>query len=174
MSLSTPSRRRWTESTIESELRAQLAALGHFPTRAELVARGLRSLWDAMRAAGGVAFWQGRLEDAPGRDAASNHQQAPTPEATTSHEAAPSPSSATGHETSQTPDAPADDGEIGRVQATSSESERTASREEIAARAYELYQRGVTGDAVTHWLEAEHQLTSSDAEHQLTSSPNGA
>jgi hypothetical protein len=61
MSTITTSRRRWTDTAIERELTAQHAELGHFPTRAELVARGLRGLWDAMRAAGGVDAWRARL-----------------------------------------------------------------------------------------------------------------
>jgi Protein of unknown function (DUF2934) len=54
-------RRRWTDATIESELRVQSAALGHFPTRADLVASGLRGLWDAMRSSGGVDAWRDRV-----------------------------------------------------------------------------------------------------------------
>lgn len=37
---------------------------------------------------------------------------------------------------------------------------REPSHEEIAARAYELYQRGVPGDANSHWEAARRQLTS--------------
>jgi hypothetical protein len=69
---STAPRRRWNDETIQAELSAQIAALGHFPTRAELVASGLRGLWDAMRADGGVESWQARLsggEPAPSHDA---------------------------------------------------------------------------------------------------------
>ena len=54
-------RRRWTDATIESELRAQTAELGHFPTRSDLVARGMRGLWDAMRSSGGVDAWRDRV-----------------------------------------------------------------------------------------------------------------
>jgi hypothetical protein len=54
-------RRRWTDATIEHELRLQSADLGHFPTRSDLVARGLRGLWDAMRSAGGADAWRERL-----------------------------------------------------------------------------------------------------------------
>lgn len=54
--------RRWTDVAIEHELRVQAAALGHFPTRAELVAVGLRGLWDAMRASGGVDAWRERMQ----------------------------------------------------------------------------------------------------------------
>jgi Protein of unknown function (DUF2934) len=97
----TSTHRRWTETTIETEVRAQSAALGHFPSRAELVARGLRSLWDAMRTSGGVDAWRERIDSRP---------------------SAPS-------------------------------------HEEIAARAYELYEQGATGDADAHWLAAERELT---------------
>jgi len=59
-------RRRWTDASIESELRAQSAELGHFPTRSELVAKGLRGLWDAMRSSsGGVDGWRERLNGNP-------------------------------------------------------------------------------------------------------------
>jgi hypothetical protein len=95
-------RRRWNDDTIETELRAQIAALGHFPTRAELVASGLRGLWDAMRAGGGAEAWQSRLNGG----------------------------------------------------------EPAPSREAIAARAYELYERGAPGDHVEHWLVAERELGS--------------
>jgi hypothetical protein len=100
MTTITTTRRRWTDETIESELRALCAELGHFPRRAELVARGLRGLWDAMRHSRGVEGWTDRI--AAGRPA--------------------------------------------------------ASAEHIAARAYELYERGTPGDAMAHWLEAEQQL----------------
>lgn len=58
-------RRRWTDATIERELRLQSDALGRFPTRSDLVARGLRGLWDAMRSAGGVDAWRERLQGEP-------------------------------------------------------------------------------------------------------------
>jgi Arc/MetJ-type ribon-helix-helix transcriptional regulator len=58
-------RRRWTDTAIEIELRAQIDALGHFPSRAELVARGLRSLWEAMRSSAGVDAWRERVHDRP-------------------------------------------------------------------------------------------------------------
>ena len=61
MSVTTTPRRRWTDAAIEGELRAQSAELGHFPTRTELVSRGLRGLWDAMRAGEGVDAWRQRL-----------------------------------------------------------------------------------------------------------------
>lgn len=62
---STTPRRRWTERTIENELRTQLAALGHFPTRSELVSVGLRGLWDAMRAGAGAETWRARMNRGP-------------------------------------------------------------------------------------------------------------
>jgi len=64
-------RRRWTDAAIESELRVQSAALGHFPTRSELVGRGLRGLWDAMRSSDGVEAWRERMHSgtsAPSRE----------------------------------------------------------------------------------------------------------
>jgi hypothetical protein len=57
----TTPRRRWNEDTIEAELRTQIRALGHFPTRAELVSSGLRGLWDAMRAGDGADAWRDRM-----------------------------------------------------------------------------------------------------------------
>ena len=95
-------RRRWTDAGIESELRLQGAELGHFPTRSDLVARGLRGLWDAMRSTAGVDSWRERMNGGP-----------------------PEPS-----------------------------------REDIAARAYELYTQGLPGDAEGHWLAAEQELRS--------------
>jgi hypothetical protein len=41
---STAPRRRWTDDAVENELRTQVAALGHFPTRSELISRHARSL----------------------------------------------------------------------------------------------------------------------------------
>lgn len=58
-------RRRWTDATIASELEVQTAELGHFPTRSELVACGLRGLWDAMRSSGGVDAWRERVQRIP-------------------------------------------------------------------------------------------------------------
>lgn len=142
MSLSTPSRRRWTESTIESELRGQLAELGHFPTRAELVARGLRGLWDAMmRTAGGVETWQERLQERPSQEA-------------TASQPTPSPGIAAGDGQTRAVDGTAS----GQRDVESPNSAPTASREDIAARAYEIYESGAVGDSTAHWLEAEQQL----------------
>ncbi len=152
MSLSTSSRRRWTESTIESQLRVQLAELGHFPTRAELVARGLRGLWDALRSAGGVEVWQARLEGA-------GNAEARTPQAVPGLDDQPSQDGAanlddvsSGNEASSGNDASSHSETPG--------TSRTVSHGEIEVRAFELYERGATGDAVTHWLDAEQELAS--------------
>lgn len=56
-------RRRWTPETIETELRALIAELGHMPTRSELEARGLSGLYKAMRRDG--ADWSHLLEAPP-------------------------------------------------------------------------------------------------------------
>jgi DUF2934 family protein len=64
-------RRRWTDAAIDRELRVQTGELGHFPARQELVARGLRGLWEAMRSSGGVDAWRERVRDgtsAPSRE----------------------------------------------------------------------------------------------------------
>lgn len=37
-------------------------------------------------------------------------------------------------------------------------SDRLPSREEIARRAYQLYESGADGDSVAHWLAAEREL----------------
>jgi hypothetical protein len=117
MSATARSRRRWTEVTIELELREISAELGRFPSRSELVARGRRGLWDAMRAAGGVDAWRQRLEV----------------------EAAA----------------------VARERTAASRGQIDASQEQIAVRAYELYELGAPGDAVSHWLAAERQLATS-------------
>ena len=113
-------RRRWTDATIETELFAVTDELGHFPTRAELAARGLRGLWDAMRASGGVDAWRERAPQAPAG--------------------------------ARAPDAPAE--------APAPDAPAGASRDQIAVRAYELYEQGHPGDADAHWLAAERDLTS--------------
>jgi hypothetical protein len=56
-----PTRRRWTEDTIDTELRALVAQLGHFPTRSELAARGLSGLYGALGRTGGVSRWRTRM-----------------------------------------------------------------------------------------------------------------
>lgn len=81
---STTRRRRWTDRTIEDELRRQSAELGHFPTRSELVAAGLRGLWDAMRADGGTDAWRARVDggsSAPPHEAIDGGSSAPPHEA---------------------------------------------------------------------------------------------
>jgi hypothetical protein len=54
-------RRRWTEETIEAELRPIVAQLGRFPTRSELAARGLSGLYAALARTGGASAWRERL-----------------------------------------------------------------------------------------------------------------
>ena len=136
---STTPRRRWTDETIERELRTQMAALGHFPSRAELVAAGLRSLWDAMRAAGDVEAWRTRMNGA---------QPDPSDQAT----AAQASDQATAAQASDQATA---------AQASDQATAVRASHEAIAARAYELYEQGAPGDHVEHWLAAERDLDAS-------------
>ena len=95
----TPGTRRWTDARIENDLRAAISELGQFPNRAQLIALGQRSLWDAMRRTGGIEHSQPRV--------ALHHL--PTPD-------------------------------------------------QIAERAYQLYEAGVDGDSVAHWLAAEREL----------------
>ena len=95
----TPGPRRWTDARIEDDLRATISELGQFPNRAQLVALGQRSLWDAMRRTGGIEHWQDRV----------TLHSPPTPE-------------------------------------------------QIAERAYQLYEAGADGDSVAHWLAAEREL----------------
>ena len=54
-------RRRWTEDTIDAELRPLVAELGRFPTRSELAARGLSGMYAALFRTGGVGTWRARL-----------------------------------------------------------------------------------------------------------------
>jgi hypothetical protein len=54
-------RRRWTEATIDAELRPLVAELGRFPTRPELAARGLTGLYRALARTGGTDMWRARL-----------------------------------------------------------------------------------------------------------------
>ena len=147
MSVTTNSRRRWTETTIETELRIQIDALGHFPTRAELVSRGNRGLWDAMRSAGGVDAWRQRLEH--------GHVSASSQEGHDEHE----PIAAATVENVQQPPAaqPADDvqepaPDVGDGHA------RAVAHERIEVLAYELYEKGAPGSPLDHWLEAERTL----------------
>jgi hypothetical protein len=60
-------RRRWTEETIEAELRPIMAQLGRFPTRSELTARGLSGLYAALARTGGTSAWRERLNGAGAR-----------------------------------------------------------------------------------------------------------
>ncbi|MGA2926495.1 MAG: hypothetical protein ABSG43_10955 [Solirubrobacteraceae bacterium] len=236
MSLTSSSRRRWTDSTIESELRAQSAQLGHFPTRAELVARGLRGLWDAMRSGGGADAWQARIAQAPAAAPATSSTATPAATATASGSAgarkasadapagakpkgavmpaakaevvdgpavepkavdapaltsapdagspaeAPAPPSeapikvvtardeskieaATVAAASEPEALPGADEPALAIDASADEGlvERVVSHDEIAARAYELYERGAGGDPVDIWLQAEHQLAAETA-----------
>ena len=70
----------WTPERITAELAIAVAALGHFPTRPELVARGQRGLWDAMRRSGGIEHWRtavaaaGAPAPAPGAGHAAHEQ----------------------------------------------------------------------------------------------------
>jgi hypothetical protein len=50
-------RLKWDEETIGHTLGGVIAELGRMPTRTELEARGLSSLWSAMRRNGGTRFW---------------------------------------------------------------------------------------------------------------------
>jgi len=135
MDVNTNPRRRWTETAIENELRTQTKEIGHFPARSELVARGLRGLWDAMRSSGGVDAWRQRLEEA---------QPVPTPET---------------HVEWLQPSQEQDVDHQGHPpQAQLEERPPEPSHEEIAKLAYELYERGAPGGAVDHWLAAKQQL----------------
>jgi hypothetical protein len=54
-------RRTWNETAIEAELLAITAELGRFPKRAELAARGVGGLWNAMQRNGGIDAWRSRV-----------------------------------------------------------------------------------------------------------------
>jgi Protein of unknown function (DUF2934) len=131
-------RRRWTDAAIESELRVQRATLGHFPTRSELVASGLRGLWDAMRSSGGVDAWRERVKSGPPASSGARVESGP-------------PASSGERVESGPPASSGEHAESGLV---------APSREEIALRAYELYMQGFPGDAEAHWLAAEQELAS--------------
>ncbi len=64
-----------THERITAELTAVIRALGHFPTRPELVARGQRGLWDAMRRNGGIEHWQTMVGPADRPDRATDTRQ---------------------------------------------------------------------------------------------------
>jgi hypothetical protein len=106
MSTITRARRRWTGETIDSALQQLIAELGRFPSRAELVARGQRGRWEAMRNRGGVDRWRQQAEAAAGSRVA-----------------------------------------------------EPISYQRVAARAYQLYQQGQPGDAISYWFTAEAQLS---------------
>jgi len=54
-------RRTWTETAMEAELLSITAELGRFPKRAELTARGVGGLWNAMQRNGGIDAWRARV-----------------------------------------------------------------------------------------------------------------
>ena len=58
-------RRRWSETVIETELIPIVAELGRMPTRRELADRGVGGAWSAMQRHGGVEAWRLRLAPAP-------------------------------------------------------------------------------------------------------------
>jgi len=62
-------RRTWNESAIEAELVAITTELGRFPKRAELTARGVGGLWNAMQRNGGIDAWRARVPRAGGPSA---------------------------------------------------------------------------------------------------------
>ncbi len=127
------SRRRWTELVIEEELSALTAKLGRFPNRKDLVAEGLRSLWDAMQRGDGVDAWRERVTGA--------RQAADTDPAIEPADIEPA--------------------DIERVDidpAAAAESSPTPTTEQIAELAYRLHEDGVGGDHLSHGLTAERLL----------------
>src|SRR3954453_18359880 len=68
--MTTSSRRRWTDETIETELTAVVARLGRMPTRRELTEQGLGGLWTARQRQGGLPAWRGRVTAEPAAPAA--------------------------------------------------------------------------------------------------------
>ncbi|HVS29577.1 MAG TPA: hypothetical protein VHE14_08485 [Solirubrobacteraceae bacterium] len=58
-------RSRWTDATLEGELRRFLADREDWPTRAEFEAAGEISLLRAVYAHGGAALWRHRLGMTP-------------------------------------------------------------------------------------------------------------
>ena len=63
-------RRRWSETVLETELTPIVAELGRMPTRKELADRGVGGAWSAMQRTGGLAAWRERLEPRPAPTAA--------------------------------------------------------------------------------------------------------
>ena len=61
------SRLYWTDKRIEASLSALIAELGRFPSKRVLLARGERTLYDALGRSGGVASWQRRMRKIPPR-----------------------------------------------------------------------------------------------------------
>lgn len=58
-------RRRWSETALETELTPIVAELGRMPTRRELTDRGIGGAWSALQRHGGVEAWSVRLAPAP-------------------------------------------------------------------------------------------------------------
>jgi hypothetical protein len=63
-------RRRWSETILETELTPIVAELGRMPTRKELAERGIGGAWSAMQRHGGLDAWRARLAPRPGPAAA--------------------------------------------------------------------------------------------------------
>ncbi len=127
------SRRRWTEPVIEEELSTLTAKLGRFPDRKDLVAEGLRSLWEAMQRGDGVDAWRERLTGA--------RQTADT-----------------GPAIEPVDIEPADTEQVDIEPAAAAGSSPTPTTEQIAELAYKLHEDGVEGDQLSHWLAAERLL----------------
>src|SRR3954447_16486003 len=159
-------RRTWNETAIEAELLEIVAALGRFPKRAELTARGVGGLWNAMQRNGGIDAWRARVSRAAPPSATAAHESAATavhesvatttdtPTATATRKptltaareptvtATREPTVAAAHEPTV---------------AATHEPTVTATHEQIATRAYFLAQeRG--GDPMENWLAAEQEL----------------
>ena len=125
-------RRTWNESAIEAELGAITTELGRFPKRAELTARGVGGLWNAMQRNGGIDAWRARVPRAGGP-------------------------SATGAPIATGAGGPIATGAGGPIAAGAGEPTATASHDDIARRAYFLAkERG--GDPMENWLAAEQEL----------------
>ena len=58
-------RRRWSETALETELTPIVAELGRMPTRKELTDRGVGGAWSAMQRHGGIDSWRLRLAGEP-------------------------------------------------------------------------------------------------------------
>ena len=133
-------RRTWNETAIEAELLDATAELGRFPKRAELTARGVGGLWNAMQRHGGIEAWRERVSRATSAPAADTSQSSVTVTSEPTVTAIREPTSTPPH----APTAPR-------------ERTDTATHEQIATRAYFLAQeRG--GDPMENWLTAEQEL----------------